>query len=238
MDDFSKSIWQRGNAWKIMKEARRRFRVLALDPKSKYGPDRFVMMASTHYSLVKRYRGILLPFAVYHLWRATVSARKALHSQRTRDISLNEADVVCTILSKSPNWIGGDKEQAYQIIQTFLRKSDDVGKILPHTKALMHITLAQILQERGKMTEAREHIIEARYLVDEIPNELSKDRDFQYVRVRFAINLFFCDHGDYSERKVARFAFRRDLERAIHVGARDQELKILAEVKKRGIKLD
>lgn len=237
MDSFSISVWQRGDAYKIMKEARRRFQVLTIDPESANEPERFVMMASAHYSLVKRYGGLFLPLGVYHMWRATVNARKALHSQRVRDISYNEADVICAILSKSPNWLGGDKEQAYQIIQTILRKPGDAGNILPHTKALMHITLAQILQGWGKVIEAREHIVEARDLVHEIPNEPSKDRDFQYVRVRFAIDLFLYDHGNYPERKVAQFAFKRDLERAVHVGVRDQELKILAEVKKRGVKL-
>lgn len=236
MDDFSKSIWQRGSAWKIMRETRRRFRVLASDSEFAHEPDRFVMMASVHWSLVKRYQGPLSPFAVYHVWRAVVNARKAL-SQKARNISPNEADVITSILSKSPSWLGGDKEQSYQIARVLIQNSK-INGMLPHTKALMHITLAQILQGWGRELEAREHIIDARDLIHEIPNEPSGDRDFQYVRVRFAINLFLYDHGDYPERKIAEFAFRRDLERAVHIGSRDQELKILAEVKKRGIELD
>ena len=145
-DKHGESIWNRGDARKIMREARKRFSS-DTDPVSAH-----CGLASAHYSLVKRYVRPapiwLWHLAIWHMWRA------AVHAKRAHKLGLDKADqvdVVSRILLKVPRWLGGGPKLAAKIAQLALQYDahNEQAEMLPHTRALLLMTLAECQERRG-----------------------------------------------------------------------------------------
>ena len=232
MTQLSEKIWQRDSAREIMREARKNFRIA----RGQKGAVAYTSLASAHYSLAGRYKEHFwqYPMAAWHMFAAASHAIYAANiiEQVTIRYSSNEADVISRILARVPAWLGGDKLHAKRILYHFL--DTPTADILPHTKALMFITLGEIEWKQGSKTAARDSYRQAKSLVTEIEREDSEDRKKQLVRVVSAIGFFEYDHGPTLGRYFAKKVIKRTLDLARQV-SKDQERKILAECRKRGI---
>ncbi len=225
---FGDQIWQRGSAKKIMFAARRSFRnTIFSDPTAAE-----VSLASTHYSLVKRYaNGLFWPLALWHMWRALVRARIAV----VRGLkSFDQMDVVTRILSRG--WTR-DVKRAKKILEQALAYSapSESSEMRPHTRALVLITLGD-LEFRGENEIKARHLYDDAYkLIPEIEKDrVSLDQDRQLVRVMKAIGFFFYDlsEKDSRLRTWARELLAKALSLALEV-SRDQAVHISAELQKR-----
>ncbi|MBI2086864.1 MAG: hypothetical protein HYT69_01710 [Candidatus Zambryskibacteria bacterium] len=228
---LSELIWQRGSAREIMREARERFRDSIGLPAGKH-----VALASVHYSLTKRYldRWWQIPLAWWHSWRAVIHARKAYAMGVT---DYNQADVVSRILSKG---ITRDRRRAMEILQQVLSyiPASESAELLPHARALMLCTLGELEWRRGNTHLARRNYYDALQLVPAIEQELSDDRERQLVRVLKAIVFFYLDHGDSNDIYMLGVELlKRTLELTRRV-SKDQEEKVLAGCRRRGISIE
>ncbi len=229
--DSWESIWQRGSARQIMRDARVRFEHASLDDLS----DAYVSLASVHYSLVKRYLvWWKKPLAVWHMWRALQNVRSAYAQGSVKGFSPTQFDIAARIITKAPNWLGGNAAVAVSMLNTALFLTDwQPGEMKPHTRALMFITLGEIEGRGGATRQAELRYAEARKLIPAIEIEDSEDREKQLVRVMTSIGLFYYDHileDKYWSKKL----LGRALNLAIQV-SKDQEEKIRAELWKRGL---
>jgi len=99
---LSDMIWQRGDAREIMREARAHLRATHKENVAAH-----IGLASAHYSLVKRYlEGWRRLIGAWHMLRATSHAQYAaiMASHQERELSLDQVDVVTTILAKANRW--------------------------------------------------------------------------------------------------------------------------------------
>jgi hypothetical protein len=187
-DQHKQMIWQGGPARQIMAEARKRFRDARYNPKSAH-----VVLASTHYSLIKRYKHIWWqkPLAAWHAWRAADNATLALVRQPNSRLTSDEVDVISRIMAKVPEKLGGDPQVAMSLLYDRLFIVTD-SQMSTHTRALMLVTLAEIEWTLGG--EARKRAWEK-----------------QRVRVMKSVGFFQYFHGGaaeryYAERMVAEAA--------------------------------
>lgn len=232
MRNLSEKIWGRGEASQIMKDARERFHWSSREDLS----DAYVALASVHYSLVKRYisSSRQKPLALWHMWCAARNARKACVTTSIKGFSPEQFDVLARIRAKAPSWLGGNPFHAMSMLNTALFHVNwRADEMKPHTRALMLITLGELEFLAGNRISALNHHAEARKLIPAIETEDSDDRDRQLVRVMTSVGFFYYDHAGQSERYWSEQLLRRAIELA-HTVSRDQELKILAEWRKRG----
>lgn len=227
MDTHTEAIWNRGNAREIMREARKRFREeLAKGNHT----SAHTALASAHYSLVKRY---LSPapirvrhLAVWHMWRAAVHANEV----RGSNLDFDQVDVVSTILSKAPWWLGGDASTALSLVTRALINERDYGMpMVPHTKAFFLIRRAEIYMKWGMHAIQVEGCYDAASrLLPDITDERQK------CRVLSAIGFFEFDTlgVNYGQQAIAEALG------IAHRVSRDQYDKILTEAWKRGMDLD
>jgi hypothetical protein len=207
-DEHKANIWQRGDARKIMEEERKRFKnVWQFDAENEgHRPvSAYVSLASTHYSLVKRYLSPapiwMRPLAVWHMWRA------AVHAKSADKLTLNtpeQIDVVSRILMKAPRFLGGNLKRAHKLVTSaldYVPVSEPQDEILPHTRALMLCTLGELeFALGGDFSEASQHMIDALKLADEMmkeSDELQAKR--QFIRVQKSVGLFFADNGETAQ---------------------------------------
>ena len=225
MDSHAAMIWQRGSARQIMREARKRFEVASQDDL----PSAYVALASTHYSLVKRYRGSWpgLVVAAWHVWRAVwnVNCACAVMNGSVSHFSADQVDVITTIWVKTPRWMGGDPVAVISLLNTVLYLNPPPMK--PHTRALMLIRLAE-LETHDDLGDPRNRIEEAEMLIPSIKKEDSEDREQQLVRILFKIGVFYLERHS----GIASFTRATDyLDEALSLADRvskDQAAKIRA----------
>ncbi|MBX4195804.1 hypothetical protein KW796_02530 [Candidatus Parcubacteria bacterium] len=250
MNAYKEAIWNRGDAREIMREARRRFRVLMRDSEFEHTPDPHVALASTHYSLVKRYKKFD-PRAIWHAWRAAKHANAAANLDAVshyKNITPDQADVLSTILTKVPKPLGGSLSRARSIARVALHRAEEM---LPHTYAFLILRLAEIDLALGfAKGVVLDKYIRAKSLKESVLSEEDKVMaKRQWCRIASAIGLFYID---ILEEDVGRYADDRitcegeellvealRLSREVLDGrqlSRDQELKILIELRNRGIK--
>lgn len=232
MDAHTEMIWQRGSARQIMREAHKRFQdTLEDSPEAAR-----VALASAHYSVAKRYLRFWWqrPLAAWHMLQAASHAEIVCE---LRDLgwfkfTADQVDVIATILSKVPSWLGGNSERARRYLEDALWRHDDEYPMKPHTRALMLITLGGIESRRVGVSQAKEYYERARKLIPEIETEDSPDRERQLVRVMAGVAFFEYDHEleKYFARKMIGRA--RDLAEKV---SPDQAEKIRAECLRRGI---
>lgn len=250
-DQHKDDIWQRGDARKIMREARVRFRRDLQVEKSpgahlvllEQTPESHVALASTHYSLVKRYLAPapiwMRPLAVWHMRRAVVHVKKA---DRLGFDNYDQVDVAATILTKAPWWLGGDINRALYLVEDALfnmEPLDEMPEMLPHTRSFLEIRMAEILMRKGRTPRQVARWYRSAYEREgEINSESDADMAWrQWVRIASDCGFFFYDHGLGSE---GQYLIRTALvmSRGKHgfgPSSLDQEKKILAEMHKRGL---
>lgn len=237
MDTHSEAIWQQRSAREIMKEARRRFRVCEDDSEFAGSAQNHVGLASVHWSLVKRYNGWKMPLAVWHILRATAHARTAL---KRGGLDFNQVDVVTSILGKAPRWLGGDPRGARTLIcetLAYVPVAEPQDEMLPHTRALLHVSLANIENRMGKINSAMWNTERALQLRNAIEREEPRRHAQQQLcRVLAACGFFYWDLGGHSNEDRGR-ALLQDAAWHAKTVSRDQFHKIRRECKKRGIKL-
>ena len=160
----------------IMHRARRRFRETG---------DR-VELAVRHYSLVKQYMAPRwkTPLAAWHLWRAAVHAKLATWSL----IEGDQVDVVSRILFKAPRWLGGNRDLARALLESELSPLRSAPRTQPHTRALMYITLGEIMLDMKYLAEGKAHFSEARAMEPFISD------DKQRCAVLIALGNFYLEH--------------------------------------------
>ncbi|MBX4206557.1 hypothetical protein KW784_02105 [Candidatus Parcubacteria bacterium] len=105
-------IWNRGPAREIMRLARIIFREVSKEDL----PGAHVMLASDHYSLIKRYmEGRFAKFlAAWHGWRATWNVNVALGLRSGPQWSSAQIDVISRIMAKVPKKLGGDPNESWR----------------------------------------------------------------------------------------------------------------------------
>jgi hypothetical protein len=234
-DQHKENIWHAKSARQIMKEARQRF---SADQEVEKNPGKYVIvmepttsahvgLASTHYSLVKRY---LAPeplwkrfLALWHMWRAAVHANKA---DQLGLKNADQVDVVSAILSKTPQWLGGNVVRAKLLIYKAL--ASEFGKLNPHTRALLILSLAGIEHKEGMALDSywvRARYEEARNLKEEIlsePDNLMAKR--QWIRIASTIGFYYLDLASYLESGPNEHGFNVD---ALHYKGSDLILEAL-----------
>jgi hypothetical protein len=182
-------IWQRGSAREIMSISREQYKrmkrkgaVLAAH----------VMMASDHYSLVKRYVSWWKkPTAAWHFGAAVIHAKI---SNRLGLKNFHQADVVATVLSRFPP----ERELARQILEkalNYVPVNEPQDEMDPHTRASMLIRRAEVEWKQKNVAAAWSHLFGAEDLIPAIETENSPDRERQLVRVKKDIGLFYWRHG-------------------------------------------
>lgn len=224
-------IWQRGSAREIMREARLRYRESwEKDPAGAH-----VALASTHYSLVKRYveSWWQWPLGLWHLRGAVFHANQATNSGVLS--TFEQVDVCSTILSKSLS--RRDREKAEVLVVKALVSlplhAVSVG-VKSHTHALLWCTLGEVRLKNGDMVSASTAFSRALGLVKSIEEEISEDREEQLSRVLAKIGFFVYDHVD---RGTGVYYLKRAYGAAWNRGATDQVEKVKAGCRKRGIQL-
>lgn len=231
MDAHKEAIWNRGNAREIMKGARFRFNTAGAGVSLDRAVEAHVALASTHYSLVKRYLSPapiwLRHLAVWHMWRAMVHAKLAF---QYNVLDPDQTDVVSTILVKAPKWLGGDPHGATRLINKSLLSKKEMS---PHTKAFLLIRYGDAGMKLGKpSTEVVKYYDEALRLEGTITD------DRQRCRVLAAIAFFKIDHDPYLSSGISGTVLIREAAELAKKVSRDQYEKILVECKKRYIDPD
>lgn len=192
MDAHKEAIWNRGNAREIMKEARKRYGGRSNSASFS------TTLASTHYSLVKRYVAPapiwLRCLAVWHMWRAVVHVRKA---HRLGSDSYSQLLVVAEILTRAPRWLGGSPRLAIQISEDALAYAasapNEMAEMVPHDEALFHVALAQAREKNGTFLQD----VEVGYRIAVSLKErilAEPDREMaekQWVRIAFAAGIWY-----------------------------------------------
>jgi hypothetical protein len=205
-DSHREDIWQRGNARKIIKEAKKRFR------ESERAGDyagASTAYASTRYSLAKRYLAPaplwLRPLAVWNMLVAIYHARRVSDGLMPR--TFDQVDVVSRILSKAPSWLGGDKQTAKALIVNvfnYIPVNEPQDEMLPHTRALMLVTLGEIELALGKKLDDYEPFKAyeaAKALKSSILAESDKQlAERQWCRVIAACGFYWVDLATYLDR--------------------------------------
>lgn len=225
-DSHREAIWGRGEARKIMKEARSHFRNVPPTETDKVAA--YVALASVHYSLIKRYsKGIRKMIGAWHAWRAVSHARIArLYGLTNAD----QVDVVSRILLKVPKFLGGNPSITWGLILDSLT-NEKSSKISPHTNALLLITLAEIEMKMGssydvqKLRIERALALEGRILGE--PSAVIAKR--QLCRVFREAAMFYYNYAPWPPLggEKIRDLLSRALNLAKETGTRDQELEIL-----------
>lgn len=237
MDIHSERIWQRGSAMVIMREARKCFR----DMVDRSPIVAHVTLASDHYSIVKRYmKWWQLPLGLWHLWCAARNVNVAFNiaTGRFGFFSTNQIDVMATIWRKVPWWAGGNRNYAESAIVFALGPQHrEAASMKPHTRALLLISLGEIQWQGGQKWDARGNYSRALKLVPEIMRESSDDREQQAVRVLSAVGFFHYYYGSTLYWEDGGVLLRQALNLARRV-SKDQEEKILAECRKRGLQIE
>ncbi len=232
-DTHADDIWQRKSARQIMKEARKRFR--ELEAVGDYA-GASTQLGSVHYSLIKRYLSpepIWVRFlAVWHMWRAVFHAHRVSFGLMPR--TFNQVDVVTTILSKAPKWLGGDVETAHALaLSAFAMPWLYEGEMSLHTRALLLIRLGELgLEVKKKQTPWE---VESNYSQAlDIATAVSDQQ--QLCRILSSVGFFYVDYPELGKRDQGIDNLEYALAIAYAV-SKDQEGKILGECRKRGIDL-
>jgi hypothetical protein len=226
-----------------MREARRRFGVLKHDAEFENTPYPHVALASDHYALVKRYTAPAPVWkrhlAVWHMRRAVVHAKAAIFvASHPYELSVDQLDVIQTILRKAPGWLGGNVKLAKKIIELALSPSRlDIEEMQPHTRALLLIGLGECELKMGKpMLDVAKHYDEALRFENDIfsePDTLMAQR--QWVRILFAAGIFYLDNCSNNDLKMkGSYCLKRARALAKQV-SQDQLEKIEHECAKRGL---
>ncbi|MBX4189043.1 hypothetical protein KW785_00425 [Candidatus Parcubacteria bacterium] len=260
-DPHREAIWQREDARQIMNEARRQFEAQAHETTLvgratawSYPASAHVALASTHYSLVKRYMSPKwkVPLAVWHTRRAVVHAKAAISMG---GLNFDQVDVVTKILSKAPSWLGGDRKAAQDLLLGaigYVPVAEPQDEMLAHTRALLLITLGEIEEKMGatKLNVAKRYLeaMFQRKLVFGESDKLMAMR--QWVRIAAACGFWFYDHRAELEVENEAAGGSRLLVSGFIVAllpeayalaeelAEDQAEKIRAECQKRGLDPD
>lgn len=233
MSKLSEMIWQRGSSRQIMKVARAKYREeQRVDDSARADISTRVALASVHYSLVKRYMGLWLPFALWHMWRAIVQAEKA-YGNGLRKFSVDQIDVITTIWLKAPKIFGDRRLLAERALSYALNRHPDRASTKPHTRALLLLTYADLHQSFGRKALARDHIEE----VGEIIKEYSSLIEIrQFIRILSKIGFFYIDYPrDVDDLYKGKVMVSDALTMAGSGVDKDQEEKIRHEFRKRGI---
>lgn len=234
MDAHAQAIWSGSKSRKkILEEARFRFRRdVKTSPVAAH-----VSMASVRYSLVKRSWPWMPHLALFDMRRAVVHSNRGLGNARYLDsMTADQLDVVSTVWRRAPWWLGGSTALARRAIEAALKPDYfEVGRMKPHTRALLLISLVDILWREKKHGEAWRRLEEAKQLVPAIKEEDSPDREHQLVRVYKHIGFFERDHTEVDSIawNLSLMYLRGGLDLARRIGARGQELDIIAGIKKR-----
>lgn len=181
-----------------------------------------VALASTHYSLVKRYKRAD-PRAIWHAWRAVEHARS---TYKIWFSNYDQMDVVSTILSKVPRFLRGHAGLAYRVVELALVNAKPEGwePMKPHTRAFLLIRRAEIETKLGKQAFMVEiYYDQARKLIPDITDERQKCRILSAVGF-FQFDSFGANRG--WELIAAAIGIA-------HRVSKDQYEKILAEAGKR-----
>ncbi|MBX4200318.1 hypothetical protein KW790_02560 [Candidatus Parcubacteria bacterium] len=247
VNELGEQIWQRGNARKIMKEARVAFKLKKYsDPVGAH-----VKLASVHYSLVKRYMSPWwkLPLAVWHLRRAVVHAWVAYHLGLN---NFDQIDVVSRTFFKAPEYLGGDINLAHVIVTDALFRTplnEPMDEIPYHTRALLLVTQAEIEEEIGELplVGIASLYMDAIALRPKILKEKDEPMAMrQWIRVATSTGLWFFDHIDairgeknyiFDDPENVAYDYLIEAYNLAEPLSTDQALKILTESQKRGIDL-
>lgn len=234
MNKHSDAIWQREDARKIMREARKRFR----NERRENPVAAHVALASDHYSLIKRHTNAWWrkPLALWHAWCAAWNANRAddIVGDPTT-LTLDQIDVITTIWAKVPEWLDGKPLRARQLLEFALDHHRERESMKPHTRALMLTTLGDIKYRLGEVDAAWRFYHETESLMPVIETEDSEDRERQLVRVLTTVGFFYYDHAGGNLRLDGLTFVRRALILARRVST-DQEEKIRVECRKRGLR--
>lgn len=232
VDKHGEAIWERKSPRMIMKEARRRFGVLTHDSEFANSATPHVGLASAHYSLVKSYLSHWWqkPLAVWHVWGAVAHAKNAY---RLGLENAEQADVVSRILLKAPKRLGGDVELAEKIAGDAIYSPVspmEPDYILPHTHALLLITLGECRAARGHFVIANlqmDHALQLEPAILAEPDQLMAER--QLCRILTSIGVFACEHGYLIDWAKGMRLLNRAYAIALRV-SNGQALKISAEI--------
>ncbi len=186
--NLGEMLWQRGSARSILYLARRRFRGFTADQMVRG----YILMASVHYSLIKRYtswwnRG----WGAYHAYRAaywanrTVAHVRKVGGLRQSDLTANELDVLSTVLGKTPWLLGGDRDVAKDLAGRAL----SLPGLKIDTQALLQITIANILLAEGNRGDALIMIWNVYDSIDKVEDQR------QRVRIRFGVGSFLVENA-------------------------------------------
>ena len=226
-------IWSAGSAREIMRLSRLIFKAkVNATPGAAY-----LMLASDHYSLVKRYRKPWnAHLGIWHLWRAAVNASWARHSFKLMDMNADQIDVVTRIWVAASRFWKSYAENAQRLLEWALGHPWPQDELKPHTQALMLISLGAIHHTSGHKERALRLHKQAAMLEPEIRTSRLDDALKQLVRVKSAVGCYLYDHGNKNEREVGA----NQLTRAWVLSkdhSKDQQKKIETQCRKRGISL-
>ncbi len=207
-----------------------------------YPTGAYVELASTHYSLVKRY---ISPAPIWKRYLALWHMRKAVIHVRQAEMSglsdYNQIDVVSTILRKAPRWLGGSPMRALQLIEKALGYSDQApnesAEMFPHTRALLLVGLGECELIIGlQLTRAACRFDDALALENKIFAESDKEMaQRQWVRILFAVGIFFFDNPITRETKAKSVHCLTRARVLAKQSSFDQYKKISQECAKRGL---